>query len=117
VSWEVSMSTRVVSSSLWIVAGVIGISTSLLYRVEPVPWAVTIALGILAVLVGTVPLLRADPRVARWSVVLGIAWVTCYVALAVWQLGDPAALVTDVGLALFGAAAVVVGRRPAVAAA
>jgi len=61
--------------------------------------------------------MRAVPQVARWSVALGIAWVTCYVALAVWQVGDPAALVTDVGLALFGAAAVVVGRRPAVAAA
>ena len=109
------MSTRVTSSSLWIVAGVIGISTSLVYRVEPVPWAITIALGILAVLVGTIPLMRPDPRVAPWSVALGIAWVSCYVALAVWQLGDPAALVTDVGLALFGAAAVVVGRRPAAA--
>jgi hypothetical protein len=54
---------------------VIGISTSLVYRVEPVPWAITIALGILAVLVGAVPLLRADPRAARWSVALGIAWV------------------------------------------
>ena len=48
------MSTRVVSSSLWIVAGVLGISTSLVFRVEPLPWAITIALGILAVLVGTV---------------------------------------------------------------
>lgn len=109
------MSTRLISSSLWIVAGVIGISTSLVYRVEPVSWAITIALGSLAVLVGTVPLLRVVPRVSRWSVALGIAWVSCYVALAAWQLGDPAALVTDVGLALFGAAAVVVGRRPATA--
>ena len=109
------MSTRAVSSSLWIVAGVIGLSTSLVYRVEPVPWAITIALGILAVVVGIVPLLRAVPRVARWSGALGIAWVSCYVALAVWQLGDPAALITDVGLALIGAAAVVVGRRPAAA--
>jgi hypothetical protein len=104
-----------VSSSLWIVAGVLGISTSLVYRVEPVPWAITIALGILAVLVGTVPFLRADPQVASWSVALGIAWVLCYVALAVWQLGDPAALITDVGLALLVATAVVVGRRPAAA--
>jgi Ca2+/Na+ antiporter len=111
------MSTTVVSSSLWIVAGVLGISTSLVFRVEPLAWAIAIPLGILAVLVGIVPLLRADPRVARWSVALGIAWVSCYVALAVWQLGDPAALTTDIGLALLGAAAVVVGRRPAAAAA
>ena len=111
------MSTRMIASSLWIVAGVIGISTSLVYRVEPVPWAITIALGILAVLVGTVLLLRVVPRVSQWSVALGVAWVSCYVVLAVWQLGDPAALATDVGLALFGAVAVVVGRRPAVAAA
>ena len=109
------MSTRVVSSSLWIVAGVIGISTSLVFRVEPVTWAITIVLGMLAVLVGIAPLLRAAPQVTRWSVALGIAWVSCYLALAVWQRGDPAALITDVGLALFGAAAVVVGRRPAVA--
>jgi hypothetical protein len=102
----------VVSSSLWIVAGVIGIGTSLVYRVEPVPWAITIALGILAVLVGTVAFLR-HPRVARSSVALGIVWVSCYVALAVWQLGDPAALLTDVGLALLATAAVVVGRRSA----
>jgi Ca2+/Na+ antiporter len=110
------MSTRVVSSSLWIVAGVLGIGTSLVFRVEPLSWAITIALGILAVLVATVQLMRADPRVARWSVALGIAWVSCYVALAVWQLGDPAALITDVGLAVIGAAAAAVGRRPAVAA-
>jgi len=106
-----------VSSSIWIVAGVLGIGTSLVFRVEPLSWAITIALGILAVLVGTAPLLRADPRVARWSVALGIAWVPCYVALAVWQFDDPAALTTDVGLALIGAAAAVVGRRPEVAAA
>jgi hydrogenase/urease accessory protein HupE len=111
------MSTRLVPSSLWIVAGVLGIGTSLVFRVEPLSWAITIALGILAVLVGTVPLLRAEPRVAPWSVALGIAWVSCYVALAVWQLDDPAALITDVGLALIGAAAAVVGRRPAIAAA
>lgn len=105
------MSTRVLSSSLWIVAGVIGVGTSLVYRVEPVAWAITIALGILAVLVGTIALLGAVPRVPRWSLALGIAWVSCYVALAVWQVGDPAALVTDVGLAFFGAAAVIVGRQ------
>ena len=109
------MSSTVVASSLWIVAGVLGISTSLLFRVEPVPWAITIALGILAVLVGIVLLLRAVPRVARWSAALGVAWVSCYVALAVWQLDDPAALTTDVALALLGAAAVVVGHRPAAA--
>jgi hypothetical protein len=106
-----------VSSSLWMLAGVLGIGTSLLFRLEPLSWAITIAPGILAVLVGIVALLRSDPPVALWSVVLGVAWVPCYVALAVWQLGDPAALVTDVGLAFFAAAAVVVGRRPAVAAA
>ena len=107
------MSTKVVSSYLWIVAGVIGISTSLLFRVEPVTWAITIVLGILAVLLGIILLRRADPRVEQWSVALGIAWVSSFLVLAVWQLGDPAALVTDIGLALFGAAAVVVGRRPA----
>jgi hypothetical protein len=109
------MSTRAVSSFLWVAAGLIAISTSLMYRVETVPWAITIVLGIVAVLVGTVPLLRPDTRVAPWSVGLGIAWVSCYVALAVAQLADPAALITDIGLASFGAAAVVVGRRPAVA--
>jgi hydrogenase/urease accessory protein HupE len=111
------MSNRVVSSTLWIVAGVLGIGTSLVFRVEPLTWAITIVLGILAVLVGTAPLVRADPRVARWSVALGMVWVSCYVALAVWQLGDPAALITDVGLAVIGAAAAAVGRRPAAAAA
>lgn len=111
------MSTTLVSSFLWIVAGVLGTSTSLVFRVEPVAWAITIALGILAVLMGIVLLLRGTPQVTRWPVALGIAWVSCYTALAVLQLGDPAALITDVGLALFAAAAVVVGRRPAAAAA
>ena len=109
------MSTRSVTSSLWIVAGVLGIGTSLVFRVEPLTWAITIVLGIAAVLVGIEPFLRSDPRLARWSMPLGIAWVACYVALAVWQLHDPAALITDVGLALIVAAAVVVGRRPAAA--
>ena len=68
-------------------------------------------MAILAVLMGIVLLLRAVPRVTRWSMALGIAWVSCYVALAVWQLDDPAALTTDVALALLGAAAVVVSRR------
>jgi cytochrome c oxidase assembly factor CtaG len=109
------MSTKVVSSSLWIVAGVIGISTSMMYRVEPVPWTIAMVLGILAVLVGVVSLLRADARVASWPVGVGIAWVSCYLALAVAQLGDPAALITDIGLACFGVAAVVLGRRRAAA--
>ena len=109
------MSTRVVLSSLWIGAGIFGITISLVFRVEPVSWAITIALGILAVLTGIVLLLRAVPRVARWSMALGIAWVSCYVVLAVWQVDDPAALITDVSLAVLGAVAVVVGRRPAAA--
>ena len=107
------MSTRLVSSFLWIGAGVLGIGTALAFRDERVPWAVTIAIGVLAVLVGIVLLLRTVPRVAQWSTTLGIAWVACYVALAVWQLGDPAALTTDVGLALIGAGAALVGRRQA----
>jgi uncharacterized membrane protein YfcA len=111
----VSPSTRVVLASLWIGAGIFGVTISLVFRVEPGWWAITIALGILAVLMGIVLLLRADPRVARWSMALGIAWVACYVALSVWQLDDPAALITDVALALLGAAAVVVGRRLAAA--
>jgi len=110
------MSTKSVSSSLWIVAGVLGIGTSLVFRVEPLSWAITLVLGILAVLVGVDSLRRSDPRLARWSLALGIAWVSCYVALAVWQRDDPAALITDVGLAVMVAAAVL-GRRPAVAAA
>jgi len=83
------MSTRLVSSFLWIGAGVLGIGTALAFRDERVPWAVTIAIGVLAVFVGIVLLLRTVPRVARWSTTLGIAWVACYVALAVWQLGGP----------------------------
>src|SRR5262249_59253726 len=105
------MSTSVVSSPLWIVAGVLGVAASLAFREEPVPRAVTIALGILAVLMGIVLLRRTAPRVARWSTALGIAWVGCYVALAVWQLGDPSALPTDAALALLGTAAALVGRR------
>ena len=105
------MSTKGVSSSLWIGAGGLGIGTALAFRDEPVPRAVTIGFGVLAVLVGIVLLLRTVPRAAQWSTALGIAWVACYVALAVWQLGDPAALTTDVGLALLGAGAALVGRR------
>ena len=105
------MSTRLVSGSLWIGAGVLGIGTALAFRDEPVPWAVTIAFGVLAVLVGIVLLLRTVPWVAQWSTTFGVAWVACYVALAVWQLGDSAALTTDVGLALLGAGAALVGRR------
>ena len=106
-----SPSTRVVLASLWIGSGIFGITISLVFRVEPVSWAITIALGILAVLMGIVLLFRPVPRVARWSLALGIVWVSCYAALAVWQLDDPAALITDIALALLGTAALVLGRR------
>jgi hypothetical protein len=105
------MSTKGVSSSLWIGAGVLGVGTALAFRDEPVPRVVTIVIGVLAVLTGIVLLRRTVPRVAPWSTALGIVWVACYVALAVWQLGDPAALTTDVGLALLGAGAALVARR------
>lgn len=104
------MSNRVASSCLWMLGGVLGFTTSVVFRVEPVPWAIGIALGILAVLVGTTRLRPGMPAMARWSVALGVAWVPFYVALAVLQRDDVAALTTDVALAVLGAAAVAVGR-------
>ncbi len=89
----------------------------IVFRTELVPSAATFVAGLAAVALGVQFVRSRGTGLVAWSGVLGLAWAALYGFLAVAQVQDPAALLTDVGVGLIGAGAAVAGarstRRPA----
>jgi len=101
------------SGILWLVGALFGISATIAFRTEPVSWAATFVVGLAAVALGVQFVRSRGAGLTPWSSVLGLAWAALYGFLAVAQVQDPAALLTDVGVGLLGAGAAVAGARSA----
>ena len=100
---------------LWIVAALLAIVTTLVFRVDQLQIVLTLVAGVIALAVGAWLVLGAKGTAIRVSTILGVAWVVLFVALAVIQSDDLPALVTDLGVAVFGAVAALIAYRTAVA--
>ena len=102
-----------IAGVLWLVAAGLAIAVTLIFRIDPVQWVVTIAIAMVAAVVGLC--LIASPRdlAVSASNVVAVVWAVLYAVLTVQQSDDLGAQTTDVFLIAVGAAAGIVGYRAA----
>ena len=105
------------SGFLWLIAALVAIATTLAFRDDQLQIVLTLGGGAIALGVGLWLLLRATGPAIQVSTILGVAWVVLFGALAVIQAADPAALVTDLGIAVFGGVAALLAYRTGMTAA
>ena len=86
----------------WLATASFSIVITLVFRLEPDGYVVTLILGVATVALAAWLLLRPSARAVTASVVTGVAWLAVYGTLAVVQGGE--ARVTDTFLAIVGTA-------------
>ena len=102
-----------IPGALWLVAAGFAIAMTLIFRTDPVQWVVTMAIGVVAAVVGLWLIARPSALVVSASNVVAVVWIILYAVLTVQQSDDVAALTTDVALILVGGAAGLVAYRAA----
>jgi hypothetical protein len=100
-----------IAGVLWLVAAGFAIAMTLIFRTDPVQWVVTMAIGVVAAVVGLWLIVRPSALVMSASNVVAVVWTVLYAVLTVQQSDDLAAWTTDVFLIAIGAAAGVVAYR------
>jgi len=94
-----------IAGALWLVAAALAIVMTLVFRTDPVQWVITIAVGVVAAVLGLWLIARPNAMVVSASNGVAVAWTVLYVVLAVQQSDELAAWTTDVALMAIGAAA------------
>ena len=100
-----------IAGVLWLVASGSAIAVTLIFRVDPVQWVVTIAVGAVAAAVGLCLIERPTALVVSASKIVAVAWIVLYAVLSVLQSDEVAAWTTDVALIAIGGAAGLVAYR------
>ena len=98
---------------LWLVAGVMSVVLTIVFRTDALQWVLTIASGLVAVVLGLWLSVRPNTAIVPWSIAVGIAWLIIYAVLTTQQAGELVAWSTDVFLAVIGVAAAVVAYAAA----
>jgi len=101
------------AGALWLVAAGLAIAITLIFRVDAVQWVVTMAIGVVAGVLGLWLLARPSDLVGSASNVVAVVWTVLYAVLTVQQADELAAWTTDVFLIVLGAAAGVAAYRAA----
>jgi hypothetical protein len=86
---------------------------TLTFRTDPVQWVVTMAIGVVAAVVGLWLIARPRSMVVSASNIVAVMWAVLYGVLTVQQSAELAAWTTDVALIAIGAAAALVAYRAA----
>ncbi len=102
-----------IAGALWLVAAGFAIAMTLIFRVDPVQWVVTMAIGVAAAGVGLWLIARPSAPVGSASNVVSVVWIVLYAVLTVLQSDELAAWTTDVALIAIGGAAGLVAYRAA----
>jgi len=102
-----------IAGVLWLVAAGLAIAVTLIFRVDPVQWVVTMAVGVVAAVLGLWLIVRPRALVVSASNVVAVVWTVLYAVLTVRQSDELAAWTTDVVLIAIGAAAGVAAYRTA----
>ncbi len=102
-----------IAGVLWLVAAGFATAMTLIFRVDPVQWVVTITVALVAALVGLSLIARPSAVVVPASNVVAVVWTVVYTVLTVQQSDELAAWTTDVALIAIGAAAGLVAYRGA----
>lgn len=102
-----------IAGPVWLVAAGFAIAMTLIFRVDPVQWVVTMAVGVVAAVVGLWLIARPSSLVVSASNVVAVVWIVLYAVLTVQQADELAAWTTDVLLIAIGAAAGLAAYRAA----
>jgi hypothetical protein len=102
-----------IAGALWLVAAGFAIAMTLIFRTDPVQWVVTMAVGVVAAVLGLWLIARPNPLVVSASNVVAVVWIVLYAVLTVQQADELAAWTTDVLLIAIGAAAGLAAYRAA----
>ena len=107
------MNRFAIAGVLWFVAAGFAIAVTLTFRVDPVHWALTMAVSVAAAAAGLWLIARSSALGLSASNVVAVVWTVLYVVLTVQQSDDVAATTTDVALIAIGAAAGLAAYRAA----
>ena len=110
---EAQMNRLGIAGALWLVAAGFAIAMTLIFRVDPVQWVVTMAVGMVAAVLGLWLIARPSALVVSASNVVAVVWTVLYAVLTVQQSDEVAAWTTDVILIAIGAAAGLAAYRAA----
>ena len=102
-----------IAGALWLVAAAFAIAMTLIFRTDPLQWVVTMAMGVVAAVLGLSLIARPSALVVSASNIVSVVWIVLYAVLAVLQSGELAAWTTDVALIAIGGAAGLVAYRAA----
>ncbi len=94
-----------IAGALWLAAAGFAIAMTIIFRVDPIQWVVTFAIGVAAAVVGLWLIARPSALVVSVSNVVAVVWIVLYAVLAVQQSEELVASATDVFLIAIGAAA------------
>ena len=98
---------------LWLVAAGSAIAVTLTFRVDPVQWVVTIAVGAVAAVLGLWLMARPSAPVVSASNAVSVVWIVVYGVLTALQSDELAAWTTDVALMAIGGVAGLAAYRAA----
>jgi hypothetical protein len=110
---ETEMNRLGIAGALWLLAAGFAIAMTIIFRVDPVQWIVTLAVAVVAAILGLWLIARPRDLVVSASNVVAVVWTVLYAVLTVQQSDELAAWTTDVFLIAIGAAAGVAAYRVA----
>jgi hypothetical protein len=99
------------AGSIWILVSGFAIALAVAFRGDATAWLATNVTGVVAAMIGAFIIWRPSRRVARASISWGVAWLILYGALAVIQVDDLPAWITDLLLGAVGGVAALVTYR------
>ena len=102
-----------IAGVLWLVAAGLAIAVTLIFRIDPVGWVVTIGVAVVAAILGLWLIARPRDLVVSASNIVSVVWTVLYAVLTVQQSDELAAWTTDVALIAIGGAAGLVAYRAA----
>lgn len=102
-----------IAGALWLVAAGFAVTMTLIFRTDQVQWVVTMAIGVVAAVVGLWLIARPGALVVSASNAVSVVWIVLYAVLTVLQSDELAAWTTDVALIAIGGAAGLVAYRAA----
>ena len=102
-----------IAGALWLVTAVFAIAMTLIFRTDPAQWVITMAVGVVAAVLGLWLIARPSALVVSASNGVAVAWTVLYAVLTVQQSDELAAWTTDVALIAIGAAAGLAAYRGA----
>jgi hypothetical protein len=94
-----------------VVAALLAIAATVVFRVDQVQVGITLAAGLIALALGAWVLVRPTSGTIRQSSFAGAGWFVLYLALAVIQADEIAAWTTDIFVGVVGVAAACVALR------